>query len=73
MPGLPAVRPVRKKVTLPAFVAGGVQLKVHVGELKLLASMSTPATVVPLPAVNVPAWVETLPAKRAVRINEYIV
>jgi len=73
LPGLPAVSPVRKKVTLPALVAGGVQLKVHVGEPKLLASMSVPATVEPLPAENVPACVETLLAKREVRINEKMV
>lgn len=72
VPGLPAVRPVRKKVTLPALVAGGVHVKVHVEEVKLLASMSIPATVLPLPAVNVPACVETLLARRAVRINEKI-
>jgi hypothetical protein len=41
-----------------------------VDEPKLLDSMSMPETVVPLPAVNVPACVETLLAKRAVRINE---
>ena len=71
-PGLPAARPVRKKITLPALVAGGVQVNDHVDEEKLLASMSIPATVLPEPAVNVPACVETLLARRAVRIYEKI-
>ena len=65
-----AVRAVRKKVTFPALADGGVQLKFQEGEPKLLASISAPETVVPVPAVNVPSAVDRLLASRAVRINE---
>jgi hypothetical protein len=44
--------PVTKRVTLPKFVAGGVQSKLHVEVAKLAASMSRPEVVL-LALVNV--------------------
>ena len=61
---------------MPEAVAGGVQSKLHVEDVKVIAFMSTieafdvfgMAALFASVAVKVPAWLDKLFAKRAVRI-----
>jgi hypothetical protein len=61
---------------VPEVVAGGVQLKLHVDDVKVIAFMSVMealakfaiAALFALVAVKVPAWLDRLLAKREVRI-----